>query len=507
MGNRALLSDVAFDRVSGRPISGPTVTVRIPNTTTPIPQTIYAHDDDVDSVTKPNPFVAGSDGRILFYLNAPRKVDLYITKPGYSPVTVPANVLALTTSNFTVQDEGSPLPQEPTLDIRGDSAVADDHADTQSTRVTINHLATAVHSAAQPPATHPHAHADLTGSGIDDHHAQSHASRHAVAGADAVTPAAIGASDTGHTRAPGAHTHNHVDIGAVGINDHHARDHKAAHSTGGADALSATDIGAALAAHSHVGTSEVPPGAILPYGGTAEPAGWYLCDGAAKSRSGNASLFAAIGTTFGAGDGSTTFNLPDLRGKFPLGKAAAGTGSTLGETGGAIDHPHSPAAMNAAGGHTHVLSGVTSADAHSHNSGTFAANSHDHGNTDAGGSHTHSSGSYTAASHSHGSGGSHEHPYLASAGTGVAISRYGSAGSHTHSSSAPDVSGSSGSGGSHTHNIPAQAPGVSGSSSADTHSHTPGTLVNAALADHVHVQSPTAGANPPFLSLNYIIKA
>ena len=51
-------------------------------------------------------------------------------------------------------------------------------------------------------------------------------------------------------------------------------------------------------------------------------------------------MFAILGTTYGVGDGSTTFNLPNLQQRFPLGKAASGTGSTLGGTGGAIDHLH-----------------------------------------------------------------------------------------------------------------------------------------------------------------------
>jgi microcystin-dependent protein len=58
------------------------------------------------------------------------------------------------------------------------------------------------------------------------------------------------------------------------------------------------------------------------------------------SRSTYAALFAAIGIAYGAGNGTTTFNLPDLRQRFPLGKAASGTGATLGGTGGAIDHIH-----------------------------------------------------------------------------------------------------------------------------------------------------------------------
>lgn len=56
------------------------------------------------------------------------------------------------------------------------------------------------------------------------------------------------------------------------------------------------------------------------------PVGWLLCDGAAVSRSSYADLFSAIGTSYGVGDGSTTFNLPDIRGRVPIG---AGTGSGL----------------------------------------------------------------------------------------------------------------------------------------------------------------------------------
>lgn len=70
------------------------------------------------------------------------------------------------------------------------------------------------------------------------------------------------------------------------------------------------------------------------------PSGFLLCNGSAISRTTYVKLFDIIGTTFGVGDGSTTFNLPDFRQRFPLGKAASGTGSALGGTGGAIDHTH-----------------------------------------------------------------------------------------------------------------------------------------------------------------------
>lgn len=60
----------------------------------------------------------------------------------------------------------------------------------------------------------------------------------------------------------------------------------------------------------------VPIGAIIPYAGSTAPFGTLICNGAAISRSAYPELFDAIGTTWGAGDGSTTFNIPDLRGYF-----------------------------------------------------------------------------------------------------------------------------------------------------------------------------------------------
>jgi microcystin-dependent protein len=63
----------------------------------------------------------------------------------------------------------------------------------------------------------------------------------------------------------------------------------------------------------------LPAGSIIEFGGSVAPTGWLECDGSAVSRTVQAALFAAIGTTHGAGDGSTTFNLPDKRGYFTRG--------------------------------------------------------------------------------------------------------------------------------------------------------------------------------------------
>ena len=60
----------------------------------------------------------------------------------------------------------------------------------------------------------------------------------------------------------------------------------------------------------------VPAGTVIPYGSTSAPYGYIKCNGAAISRTVYADLFVAMGTAFGSGDGSTTFNLPDLRGEF-----------------------------------------------------------------------------------------------------------------------------------------------------------------------------------------------
>lgn len=79
-----------------------------------------------------------------------------------------------------------------------------------------------------------------------------------------------------------------------------------------------------------------PTGAMLPFAGSAAPTGFLLCDGTAVSRTVYARLFTVIGTAYGAGNGSTTFGLPNLKGRVPVGRDAAQTDfDTLGETGGA----------------------------------------------------------------------------------------------------------------------------------------------------------------------------
>lgn len=96
----------------------------------------------------------------------------------------------------------------------------------------------------------------------------------------------------------------------------------------------------------------VPSGSLMPYAGTSAPSGWLFSYGQAVSRTTYADLFTAISTTYGAGDGSTTFNLPDLRGNVVAGKDDMGgvssnkltglsggvDGDNLGDTGGSESH-------------------------------------------------------------------------------------------------------------------------------------------------------------------------
>lgn len=112
-----------------------------------------------------------------------------------------------------------------------------------------------------------------------------------------------------------------------------------------------------------------PVGVVVPYSGVTAPTGWLLADGSAVSRTTYANLFAVIGTTFGAGNGSTTFNLPNLKGRFPVGRdALTSPFVNLAATGGSkdaavvahthpIDHVHPQVSTSSDGAHSHNVSG------------------------------------------------------------------------------------------------------------------------------------------------------
>lgn len=139
--------------------------------------------------------------------------------------------------------------------------------------------------------------------------------------------------------------------------------------------ISATDINA-TGAIKQDGFSLLPLGIVMPYAGSTAPSGYLLCYGQAVSRTTYADLFAIIGTTYGSGDGSTTFNVPDLRGRVAAGKDDMGgsaasrltavglgvAGTTLGNAGSTESYtlvtgnlpPYTPSGTIAQAGFTYT---------------------------------------------------------------------------------------------------------------------------------------------------------
>jgi microcystin-dependent protein len=268
-------------------------------------------------------------------------------------------------------------------------------------------------------------------------------------------------------------------------------------------------------------TPDVQPiGTITMFAGPTAPGGWILCQGQAISRSTYSNLFGVIGTAYGVGDGSTTFNLPDMRQRFPLGLAASGTGNTLGATGGNIDHTH------AVPGHHHGMG--TGADLNITNSGAHTHSiDHDHSSftsaAESGHTHTidHDHGSFTSTAASattqratvpwtgSGTAGGDAYfntCYLVGGTTGGEVSQPW--GGHTHSIDVPNYTGASGASSGHTHSI--DVPNFSGTSGSTAHTHAAGNfagrigLVTAGSDGNAAFN--TDAKNPPFQVVNYIIK-
>ena len=141
--------------------------------------------------------------------------------------------------------------------------------------------------------------------------------------------------------------------------------------------------------------SIAPIGSIVMWSGATNsiPAGWLLCSGAAVSRTTFSALFSVTGTTFGSGNGSTTFNLPNLQDRFALG---AGNSYSRGTTGGSKDasvvsHTHDGTTNNNNRGHTHDGTTENNNKNHSH-TGSATGGDHTHDISDPGHGHSYAVG-------------------------------------------------------------------------------------------------------------------
>ena len=233
----------------------------------------------------------------------------------------------------------------------------------------------------------------------------------------------------------------------------------------------------------------VPPGTVMSWAGDQNsiPSGYQLCDGSAVSRTVYSDLYLAIGDTHGAGDGSTTFNLPDLRNRFIVGEgssyATAATGGSADAT--LVSHSHN---IN---NHTHSFSGSGSDTVNISVSGTTGNQSANHTHvftTDTQGNHNHQWGTDDNL----GAGGGTNNP---DANGGQAWKGTTSTnGAHSHSGTTSGVSNN------HNHTF-------SGSGSDNVSISVSGTTGNPSNTGTDSQGSSATGANlPPYYALCYIIK-
>ena|SRR5215469_6133999 len=255
----------------------------------------------------------------------------------------------------------------------------------------------------------------------------------------------------------------------------------------------------------------MPAGVILPYGGTAAPNGeWLMCSGQAVSRATYAALFAAIGTAYGAGDGSTTFNVPNLQGRIPVGQDT-GTFATLGAVGGEQTHALN---VNEMATHTHTISsdsaGTPAGTINSVSAGTPAGSlSSDSAGTPGGTVVGASAGTPAGSVHSLflGSGGSLPELHMNTSSSGALA---GDANSPDGTLMTTTFTGSPM--GSHAHTFTGSPMGTHSHTFTGTamagHNHT---FAGTALGTHTHTIS-NAGSGTahnnlqPYVVTNYIIK-
>lgn len=269
------------------------------------------------------------------------------------------------------------------------------------------------------------------------------------------------------------------------------------------------------------------PGRIAIQADINADSGWVPCDGRQVSRVSYAALFAAIGSAYGNGDGSTTFNVPNFNGgRAPMGpglSGAGGIGATLGSSGGSETVTLTEAQIPSHG-HGGSISG---AGGHDHGGATGGSGAHDHGGaTGAAGGHTHGASTGTAGSHQHtgttNTAGSHGHaiPYaVGTAGSGTSNRVVGD----INPNGSLNAGGATQASGDHQHDFTTAAAGdhshgVTVSGVGDHQHSIPGVGNHAhsisGVGDHSHglTINPTGGGGahsnmPPGLVVAFVIKA
>lgn len=211
--------------------------------------------------------------------------------------------------------------------------------------------------------------------------------------------------------------------------------------------------------------STVPTGTVVSYAGSTAPAGWLLCDGLAINRTTYANLFAAIGSTYGNGNGSSTFNLPDLRGRIVFGvDNMGGTSANRLTTTGGISANNT---LGATCGTQSITLTTPNLPTHNHpftgGQSTTSDNTHSHDYQDA----------YFAENNSGGVGSNQR--YGLSANSDNDNSFYFRTSSNTHSTSASNIATSSNS---HSHTVTASGTVGNTGSGAAFSPLNPGIVMN-----------------------------
>jgi microcystin-dependent protein len=239
--------------------------------------------------------------------------------------------------------------------------------------------------------------------------------------------------------------------------------------------------------------------------------GWLWCNG-------YPALFTAIGTTYGAGDGSTTFNLPNYKGRSPFGSGDMGGTADAALITSAISG-FDGTTLGATGGVESITLSTAQIPSHSHTGTVASGGSHTHtGTTDSSGAHSHSGSADSQGAHDHGgsAGSESSHTHSVSVAEGVLVlDSTGSLGVTTSAGSSVkfNTSRTSGAGSSHNHSI----------TSGGAHTHT---ITTDTFAAHTHTFTTDSGGAhshgftgdatggggahrnmPPAIIQNFVIKA